>query len=168
MSTVREATAPGRCQGCDLLAAALPWDFPVVRGAPDRWDLIAGMLRNAEERGFTPDDVVVVVGNPELLPAELRGRGDLTMMTAERTKLPGRYPEPLASTFAPLARPAPPGHVWVVASIGTHARGAVVVFFHRAPPAPSAAAVRVLDLALVPEDGGPAPGAGVTSPGGSA
>lgn len=167
MTPVHEA--PGRCQGCDLLAAALPWTQSGGAPSIDRWDLIAGMLRASEVRaGLGIEDVVVVVGTPELLPHSLRGRGAFAIMTAERTKLLDRYPEPLASTFAPLASPAPPGHVWVVASIGTPAGGAVVVFFHRAPAAPSAAAERVLALALVPEDGGPAPGAGISAPGGRA
>lgn len=150
------------CRGCRLLTAALPH----IR---DRWDIVAAMLRASQERaGLSIADLVVIVGRPELLPESLRGRGAVAMMTAERAKLFDRYPEPLASAFAPLASPPPAGHVWVVASIGTQARGAVVVFFHRAPTAPSSAAEKVLALALVPEDGGPAPGAGISARGGCA
>lgn len=157
------------CLGCRLLAAALPRGGTVLPHCADHWDLVAGMLHASKARaGLGLEDVVVVVGNPDLLPAELRGRGDYTMMTTQRTRMVGRYSEPFATVFAPLRDAPRPGHVWVLASIGAPGGGQVVLFSHRAPPAPSASAVRVLDLALVPEDGGPAPGAGISAPGGRA
>ena len=53
--------------------------------------------------------------------------------------------------------PPPPGRVWMMVAVGDRAAGTVVVVSHDLPT-PSARALHWVDRALVPEDGGPAPG----------
>lgn len=148
----------GRCIGCDLLRAALP----VPRG---HWDIVAGMVAQMRAEGGVPvEDVVVVVGAPALLPESLRhaAKSGVVLAALERAEA-----ATLGGQFGKITHAAAPGHVWLVAAVGSHARGAVVVYRHRVAEAPTAEGAHWVGLARVREDG-TAEGDGMSAPGGVA
>lgn len=156
------------CAGCVILARALP-------GHTERWHLLSAMRQHAfhREAELTPGDAVFVVGEPSLLPEDLRGRGDHTLLVSSRADLHGRYAGTVfGNLLSQLARPAPPGQAWVVAAFpadpSTGEAAGIAVYLHLVPATPTASAARVVALALVPPDGGDAPGARITAPGGTA
>lgn len=159
------------CLGCAILARALP-------GYSERWSLLSAMRAAALHRaaGLTAANMVFVVGEPSLLPAELRGRGELTMLVTSREDLlrryAGVYNMTLRTMIAQIARPAPPGTAWVLAAFpedpASGESAGIAVYLHPVPESPSASAEHVIALALVPTDHGAAPGARITAPGGRA
>lgn len=140
------------CYGCRIVRAAFP------AAGSECWGLVAGLLEVGARCSIT--DPVVVLGTPELLPESLRGRGQRAMLVKSRAELLSEQEgTPLARVLGPLVDPPPAGRAWVLASIGDRSSGAVILLHH-----PVAAEVPprlrvLLELSLVPEDGGPCLGA---------
>lgn len=144
------------CIGCQLLKLALP------QLGPDPWPVLTAMVDAAVARGSARADVAVVCGAPALLPPDVPRRGPFVLCVVEREKFLAQYRATRwAPALAALAEPAPEGHAWVWIAAGTPDRGAVVLLRHRLWPVTQSAAHAVA-LSLVPEDGGPAPGAGAS------
>ena len=149
------------CLGCRLVRAAMG-DAPIARAADfDPFDLISAVVVQVTARwGTAVGDVVVVVGARGFgLPGEEDAPGPFVFTVARREDLAAWSKGDLRreAVLAGLEGPLPAGRVWCLVAFGTPERGAVTLIHHTLQ-APTAWAVRLAELATVPDGGGPAPG----------
>jgi hypothetical protein len=130
------------------------------------WPVVAAVVAiAADQRGIARDRALVVVGEPALLPADFPRRGQRVLAVVDRVAFQRKHQGTRwAPALAALSEPAPDGSAWVWAAwADTEAlTGGVVALLRHKLPEADARAHHAVALSLVPVDGGPAPGAGLT------
>lgn len=152
------------CTGCGLLRLAMPGV------ADDPMDVLAGAVRAGARRlGCAVADLVVVVGAKGLgLPFDDQAVGPFVFGMMRRADVVAWASGDAQREVLVAAASAPPpeGRVWILIAVGSRESGLVSLLNHDLP-APSTRAEVLGELALVPENGGPALGRRVVK-GGSA
>lgn len=143
------------CQTCRILWLAMGGAIA------NPMELIAGSVRAVTARDrCEAADLVVVVGQRGLgLPLEDVAVGPFVFGAVSREAIAEWAGDDAERRrlVAAAAEPPPAGRVWILAGAGTKSSGLVTLVNHDLP-APSARADLIGELALVPRDGGPAPG----------
>lgn len=148
------------CPTCAVLARIMP-QIPDPLGF-----VVAAVTAFAPRLGAEIPDLVAVIGSLDAdLPEVHRARGPFLFVVMRREDVFAwaRGNPVREALVAGLHTELPAGRFWTLAA--TRAFG--LTFHHDLHP-PSPAMVAFAELALVPPDGGPAPGASVTTKGGSA
>lgn len=148
-----------------MLRAAMP---VAITDPLDQWAAMVALGPELHERPI--EELVVVVGSLRAgLPLSEHARGPFHMCVATRAEVLAwaRGNVYRRASVQGLDAPPPAGRAWTLAAADVP-EGLLVMSFNHDIVAPSPRMLAYTRLALVPPDGGPAPGRLVTAKGGAA